>query len=79
MSYKHWRLSIVIIFRKGIDIVRRMTDNACTMIHEKKLAIRIPKDLKKKIEAEARSRFISVADVVREAVIEYLNRNQKPA
>lgn len=43
------------------------------MVHETKLAIRLPKSLKRRINKEAKRRFVSQADVVRAAVIAFFD------
>jgi predicted DNA-binding protein len=43
------------------------------MVHETKLAFRLPKSLKRRINKEAKQRFISEADVAREAIIAFFS------
>jgi predicted transcriptional regulator len=46
------------------------------MVSETKLAIRLPKPLKRRVSSEAKTRMLSEADVTREALVEYLDRRE---
>lgn len=52
-----------------------LSDNA-RMVHEKKLAIRLPGRIKRNLRREARRRYISDSDVAREAIIYFLDTPQ---
>jgi len=42
------------------------------MVHEEMITFRLPKAIKRRIQIEAKARYISEADVAREALISYL-------
>lgn len=44
-----------------------------------KLAVRIPASMKKKVRAEAKSRLLDPADIVREALMNHFIKQEKKA
>jgi Arc/MetJ-type ribon-helix-helix transcriptional regulator len=67
MSRNYFCFSLDVPFR--LSYIRNM-------VHETKLAIRLPSRIKRRLRREARGRFISDSDVAREAIIFFLDKRQ---
>lgn len=47
------------------------------MMHEEKMTLRIPKKIKRRVRVEARAKFVSEADVVRAAILEFFTKQDE--